>query len=631
MKNRDASIEIEQCLNLDNPTSFFLYAGAGSGKTRSVIDTLSFLLEKYSRRLQLNNQRIQVITYTNAACDEITSRLKYNPLVQVSTIHSFAWSLLKSHQNDIRKWLKSNLNSEISDLEKKHRTGKPGSATHADRANKIESKKEKLNTLDEVKTFKYNPNGDNIGKNSLNHSEVIEMCSDFLSHKPLMQNLVTSKFPVLLIDESQDTKASFMDGVLSVQDAHKSSFILGLFGDVMQRIYGDGKTNLQKSIPPSWKKPKKTVNYRCPKRIIELLNSIRSTVDGHTQTPSENNEEGTARLFIANANTPNKQDIESTVANKMSEASSDDAWLNKNDSVKTLILEHHMAAKRLGFLDLYKPLYEINSYRTSLLDGTLPILNLFSKLALPIFEFYKSGDRLSLSSLIRKNSPLLSREALEQSGEDQTIQLKATKKAADDLVAAIKDNDPSFLDVLESIQSSSLFNIPNDLKLYLDRQSMPNTYDHSTIINQNNNDEEISIKDTNDLDLIHDFLTSPFKQISSYKAYVNQQTMFDTHQGVKGREFPRVLVIIDDTEARGFLFSYEKLFGVKEKTETDIKNETSGKDTSIDRTKRLFYVTCSRAEKSLAILVYSNSPKQVADSFIEQGWFTKDEIEILTP
>ena len=44
---------------------------------------------------------------------------------------------------------------------------------------------------------------------------------------------------------------------------------------------------------------------------------------------------------------------------------------------------------------------------------------------------------------------------------------------------------------------------------------------------------------------------------------------FDTHQGVKGLEFPRVFVVIDDEAARGFMFSYEKLFGARAMTSTD--------------------------------------------------------------
>ena len=68
----------------------------------------------------------------------------------------------------------------------------------------------------------------------------------------------------------------------------------------------------------------------------------------------------------------------------------------------------------------------------------------------------------------------------------------------------------------------------------------------------------------------------PFDVLEKYSAYVTDNTSFITHQGVKGREFPRVMVIMDDSEARGFLFSYEKLFGVKAKTETDLRNEREG-------------------------------------------------------
>lgn len=98
-------------------------------------------------------------------------------------------------------------------------------------------------------------------------------------------------------------------------------------------------------------------------------------------------------------------------------------------------------------------------------------------------------------------------------------------------------------------------------------------------------------------------------------------------QGVKGLEFPRVVVIMDDDEAQGFLFSYEKLFGAKGKTDTDIKNE--GKDTSIARTKRLFYVACTRAEQSLAIIAYTHNCDAVRQTAIKNNWFSEEEIIVL--
>ena len=35
--------EIRECFSKENPKCFFVFAGAGSGKTKSLIDVLSFL------------------------------------------------------------------------------------------------------------------------------------------------------------------------------------------------------------------------------------------------------------------------------------------------------------------------------------------------------------------------------------------------------------------------------------------------------------------------------------------------------------------------------------------------------------------------------------------------------------
>lgn len=43
--------EIAACLNLDSPKSFFLFAGAGSGKTRSLVTALQHVQTNLSERL----------------------------------------------------------------------------------------------------------------------------------------------------------------------------------------------------------------------------------------------------------------------------------------------------------------------------------------------------------------------------------------------------------------------------------------------------------------------------------------------------------------------------------------------------------------------------------------------------
>ncbi|QSW23544.1 UvrD-helicase domain-containing protein [Rhizobium leguminosarum] len=65
--DKDVDEEIRACLDPANPRSFFLYAGAGSGKTRSLVDALKHIRKEHGPSLWLQGRRVGVITYTNAA------------------------------------------------------------------------------------------------------------------------------------------------------------------------------------------------------------------------------------------------------------------------------------------------------------------------------------------------------------------------------------------------------------------------------------------------------------------------------------------------------------------------------------------------------------------------------------
>lgn len=110
---------IAKCVSANPPISFFLFAGAGSGKTRSLVEALETIRKEVGDRFRLKGRRIGVITFTNKACDEIKRRVAYDELFAVSTIHSFAWSLIKDLNYDIREWLKSNLRTEIAEIEER--------------------------------------------------------------------------------------------------------------------------------------------------------------------------------------------------------------------------------------------------------------------------------------------------------------------------------------------------------------------------------------------------------------------------------------------------------------------------------------------------------------------------------
>ncbi|MDX8341785.1 AAA family ATPase [Draconibacterium sp. IB214405] len=191
--NIDNSVDdiIFECLKLESPKSFFLFAGAGSGKTRSLVNVLEKFEHSYGKQFRLERKKIATITYTNAAADEITHRLKHSSIFHVSTIHSFAWDLIKTFTHDIKQWLRENLKDEISDLEEQQsRSRNLQNKTSIERAKKIESKRKRVQYLDRIVRFTYNPNGDNTTRDSLNHAEVISIAAFFINTKSLMQDLL---------------------------------------------------------------------------------------------------------------------------------------------------------------------------------------------------------------------------------------------------------------------------------------------------------------------------------------------------------------------------------------------------------------------------------------------------------
>lgn len=598
--------EIKLCFSEKNPKNFFMFAGAGSGKTRSLINALSFLDKEMGAKLSANAKQIAVITYTNAACDEISRRLQYKPIFAVSTIHSFLWELIKSYQTDIKEWVIKSTKKDIAELEEKQRNGRGGKAAEK-RVKEIKQKNDRLAKIETVKRFSYNPNGENVGYDSLNHSEVIKMGSEFIAAEKTMQKILVAKYPILLIDESQDTKKELVDALFIVCEQHADKFIVGMFGDTMQKIYLDGKDNLANCIPSAWARPEKIMNHRSATRIVTLANTIRRSIDKQQQQAHSDAEEGTVRLFITAPST-NKEQTEQSVAKAMAKESGDAEWGNESE-YKSLILEHHMAASRFGFYNLYVPLNESGAFDTSLRDGSISELSFLSKVISPLLQAHRSSDDFQVSRIIRQRSPLLDKKAFTEKMGDQSELIQQAEKAVESLMSLWDDgNIPCCLDILKSVKESGLFKLDSRV---------------TDIMSEFAEGEDVKIT------ALRKALAVPFDELERYSAYVSDSTRFATHQGIKGLEFPRVMVIMDDTEARGFLFSYDKLFGATPKSDTDIKNEREGKDTGIMRTTRLFYVACTRAQKSLAVVAYTDNAEAVKNTAVSNGWFAEDEIRVM--
>ncbi|TIH33880.1 UvrD-helicase domain-containing protein [Subtercola vilae] len=612
--------EIAEYLTPEAARSFFLYAGAGSGKTRSLVLALQDATRKRGHDLTLRGQQIAVITFTNAAADEISSRLDFDPLITVSTIHSFAWRLVNEFQEDIRDWMKRELQASVASLQAS--PSKSGTKKEADRIDRLERDLERTATIDRIRRFTYNPAGENREREALNHSQVIKLTAHLLVSKPTLAHILVTRHPILFIDESQDTNKTLLEAFMHVAVEWEGRFVLGLFGDTMQRIYNEGKTDIETSIPTSWATPAKVMNHRSPERIVELGNRIRADVDDHAQQSREDRGTGTVRLFLAAASSDTVT-VETVASEMMAEITGDTDWTisatddvrtGKNPAVKRLILEHSMAAQRFGFAEIFAALRSVPGDNTSILDGSVPELQVFLNQVVPLIQAHQRGDKFTVARIVRENSPLMTRERLNQVSSEAGILraiLSECQAAVDQLTNLWSGNlVPTLGQVAGVLEATRLFPLPTSIKTALMAAQVEGEAEASTA----------------GIESWQRCLNSSFSQVERYGRYFAGETPFATHQGVKGLEFPRVMVVISDEEAGGFMFSYEKLLGAKGLTATDISNAAKGKDSSLSRTRRLMYVTASRASEALAIVAYTSDPQAVRRFAIDNEWFSDKEI-----
>ncbi len=609
--NKDLQVDetLEKCILSTPRKSFFLFAGAGSGKTHSLVLLLKKIRDSIGKDLLVQGKNVAVITFTNAATDEIVNRLDYSLVFHISTIHSFVWDAIKYYQADIKHLYCQYIQEDIQKLyEKQEKAKSKTTKTYQSNAEKIEHLKEKLGKAKTIEKFVYNPNGSNAEYNALNHAEVIKISAQMIMDNIMLQRIIAQRYPILLIDESQDTKKELVDAFFKIQENFSDIFTLGLLGDQKQRIYTDGKENMVNIIPSEWEQPVKRMNYRCAKRIVKLANTIGKDLDIYAeQNPKEDAADGLVRLFIVQQqNEIDKDDIEQTIMDIMCNQTHDAKWSGADADVKTLTLEHMMAARRLGFAQFFGPLSKVDKYQMAFLQGKVSELDFFTKEVLPIADSI-NGDGRNALEILKAYSPLLSKQNTEKPYE---LYLRCRDDSQK--VANIVNGNHSIRDVVKVVCSSQLLPVPEVLR----QASIFSTTD------VNDEWEE-------DLQAWVMVMDLPINMVRGYDDYVNQRTRFDTHQGVKGLEFDRVMVIIDDSEAKGFMFSYDKLFGVKELTEIDKKHIEAGEESSVDRTQRLFYVTCTRAKESLAIVMYTSDSEKVKNQAISKGWFSEQEIVLL--
>lgn len=605
-----ADLDLRECICAAAPKSFIMVAGAGSGKTTSLIKALKAIIESHGETLRLRRQRVACITYTEIAAGEIWADVGNNPLVQVSTIHSFMWMLIRAFQTDIKSWVAGRIEEKLQELQDTAANFGPRvqQRTRDKTQRDIVRYQQQRERVGLVRSFKYGT-GSDYAKGVLGHDDIIRMVPQLLLERPLLRTLLAQQYPFLFVDESQDTTGNVVEALKAVDRQLGANFCLGFFGDPMQRIYPTGVG----VIPPEagWEDITKPENFRCPTAILAVANSIRRPIGDLVQirgrmTQREGRMEnvvGSARIFVLPIDGRRDERL-AQVRDWVAQQNNDPAWRtdDNGEMVRVLVIVHRMAAKRLGFGDLYAALNDKapESFKNGFLDATAWPLRPFISFVLPLADALRNGREFEIMQILRSHSPLIASDRLR--GVDVADRLARIRTLIGRLGTLMADDSTATnAEVLALLHETNLFTLDPRIVSYLNLGLPPAEAQEGEDGEDDDDGEEL----TKEIAAMEAFLACPATQFWGYCTYVKEESPFSTQQGIKGAEFERVLVVLDDDEGTHVQFSYDKYLGIKPLSDRDQANLREGKETSVERTRRLFYVCCTRALQDLVVVLFS--------------------------
>jgi DNA helicase-2/ATP-dependent DNA helicase PcrA len=626
-----ADRDLSECLRANPPTSFIMVAGAGSGKTTSLIKVLTSIIGEYGETLRLRRQRVACITYTEIAAGEIWTDVGNNPLVHVSTIHSFLWSLIRAFQPDIQSWVAGRIDEKLKELRDTAANFGPRvqQRTRDKSQRDITRYEHQRARIGRVRSFTYGT-GSDYTNGILGHDDIIKMVPQLLVERPLLRTLLAQQYPFLLVDESQDTTENVVEALKAVDRQLGASFCLGFFGDPMQRIYPTGVGVIP--LEDGWRDITKPENFRCPATVLAVANSIRRSGDGLVQTRGrmierEGREEsvpGSANIFVLPTDGRRDERL-AQVRAWSAERNGDPAWRPDGNAVgvKVLVIVHRMAAKRLGFGDLYAALNDKapDAFRNGFLDATAWPVRPFISFVLPLADAARNGREFEVMQVLRRQSPLLARDRL--GGVNVAERLAELRMLTERLGEQMADGSAATnAEVLRLLHETGLLDLDPRILAYLNVAPPPAGV-------KAGDDEDDGEELSREIAAMEAFLACPAAQFWGYRTYVNEESPFSTQQGIKGAEFERVLVVLDDDEGTHVQFSYDKYFGIKPLSDRDQANIRDGKETSVERTRRLFYVCCTRALQDLVVVWFSADVGVAERQIRALGIFPPDSIHTL--
>ena len=622
--------EVEKIIDhIEKGDNFLLSGGAGSGKTYSLVQVIREVITRHP------SSKIACMTYTNASVHEIERRVDHSNL-NVSTIHDFLWDNIKNFQRELKATLIEMLNTEDSGISLNGYEGEvPSNFFDKDREPDFAIQyKEYLKLQDGI----------------ISHDEVLKLSERMFFKYPKIVSFVKSRYPFIFIDEYQDTNPLIVKILLEYFPKVSKKCVVGFFGDSMQAIYDDGVGSIENYLITDDNpdgcvyEVQKKQNRRCPQAVIALANSLRldslhqepsddlkapnMTVDGHVK-------EGTILFYYSD------EDKTDVLKEKLT---SEFGWdFSDTGNTKELRLTHNLIANEAGFETLMRihDSDKIIEYGKRIRDyakmkGVLDDIKpqrLAESIKILSSRFpddkKKWSPTKSQQDFINTNSALYA-EALTMPFESIACYIDKDQLLDDKSEEDAGKGTGSKLSPL----NLHLHKIEHCIQLYLDK--VYNEFMRSTSIKQItrarqkkelqegidrivNSYNDMTISEVIDLadslricvkdDKLNSYIgNNPYlwlriKEVSYKEArnvydYRMGNKPFSTQHKTKGLEYNNVLVILKSNWSN---YDFASLF-----------YDNGKKESIVQRTKKLFYVCCTRAKESL-VVYYPSASSQVVE------------------
>lgn len=654
--------KLKNCIKTNQ--NFVLQGGAGSGKTETLKQLLEFISHKYP------DKKIACITHTNLAVDEIKSRV--GDQYTISTIHSFLNSLTKDYKINIHKIIfkifkvsmierkgLENYDNEKQQKSVEYDNYKKVFIKYAaklftmtgESANKVEGKRDydgnpdgfnyilnnKIDILNkkileniklkDYNKIKYNETSfDDFTELTYGHDSLIEIASLLFSEYMLLGKILQDKFDFIFIDEYQDTNKKIIDIFLK-QLPDKGKTTVGLFGDSMQAIYGDGVGDVEKYINDGYLvKIIKEDNYRCSQQVIDFINQLR--MDNIQQkialkTNQDGLEElitdrvGSVKLYYSiYENKPFSRSLEiekeryaKALNNLIKEAT------KEIDCYKTLMLTNKSISSKAGFETLYKVFANRYTNPKDLIEKVLKQLQ-YEDL-IEICNSFESKNYNSILLSLRKFG--------------FTIKNTEDKKKLKEFFNNIIYSDLSAEETIVKAFDLGLMKKANHYSDYIKRKKvflneLENNKDYQMIksLYMGGMTKYTDIK--KELDFIEKDIFEGFKsklkkenfyidlfsdkirfnEIRNYYKYINEETEYITMHKTKGSGIDNVVVVLEE-----FFWPEYSFKSIFDPRETDLQKKL--------KNLKLFYVACSRAKGNLICikLISKDEERDIKNFFVD--------------